>query len=58
VGECAVKRLEEGSMQGQREFLQEVQVLIQKSFCFFLGREMECYLEQGTQTLVVRGRST
>ncbi|KAJ1485970.1 ankyrin repeat-containing domain protein, partial [Baffinella frigidus] len=26
-GECAVKRLEEGSMQGQLEFLQEVQVL-------------------------------
>ena len=32
MGECAVKRLEEGSMQGQREFLQEVQVLIQKPF--------------------------
>jgi len=27
VGECAVKRLREGSMQGQREFLQELQVL-------------------------------
>ncbi|KAJ1476723.1 kinase-like domain-containing protein [Baffinella frigidus] len=27
VGECAVKRLEEGSMQGQREFLQELQML-------------------------------
>ena len=27
VGECAVKRLDEGSMQGQLEFLQEVQVL-------------------------------
>ena len=28
VGECAVKRLDEGSMQGQLEFLQEVQVLL------------------------------
>ena len=27
VGECAVKRLEQGSMQGQLEFIQEVQVL-------------------------------
>ena len=27
VGECAVKRLREGSKQGQREFLQELQVL-------------------------------
>ena len=27
AGECAVKRLKEGSMQGQLEFLQEVQVL-------------------------------